>query len=267
MKNTLIAIGCSFTYGEGLEFHYWKDNYPSTYSRFFDKTSYEPCKFIMDSVESFMDYRQLNRYAGVLKRFLNFELIHHNENGGCNFKNIQKLDTIIQHLSIEKNLTPAYCVFQFTNIIRDVNEFMMQEYDANNWLSKELYAELKENIIYMDAQNKTKINNTIKKVFEVILSELLKRFKTLEKLGCKTVFFVGLDDKDTFKLIKPLLEESEYYLPIIFQNTEYRSWDHMNRENYLTLRQHLGANDDHPCLQSHHWMANQLYKKYLEITK
>lgn len=267
MKNSLIAVGCSFTYGEGLEFHYWKDNYPSTYSRFFDKTTYNPCKFITDSVESFIDYRRTNRWAGVLKRFLNFELIHHNENGGCNFKNIQKLDDIIEHLRLESNLVPSYCVFQFTNIIRDVNEFMMQEYDANMWLTPELYSELKENIIYMDSNIKTKLNNTIKKVYELIFNELLKRFAILEKMGCKCIFFVGLDDRDTHKLIKPLLEESPYYLPIIFQNTEYRSWDHMNRETYLTIRQHLGVNDDHPCLQSHHWMANELYKKYLEITK
>jgi hypothetical protein len=41
----------------------------------------------------------------------------------------------------------------------------------------------------------------------------------------------------------------------------------MNRKCGLPLRENIGVNDDHPCLESHNWLANQLYKKYLEISK
>jgi hypothetical protein len=64
-----------------------------------------------------------------------------------------------------------------------------------------------------------------------------------------------------------MVKNDEYYLPTIYNDTPYESWDIMNRKCGLTLRENIGVNDDHPCLESHIWLANQLYKKYLEISK
>ena len=46
-----------------------------------------------------------------------------NENGGNNYRNIERLGILMEYLKVEKNYVPKYCVFQFTNVIRDIVEF------------------------------------------------------------------------------------------------------------------------------------------------
>lgn len=273
MKNLLLTFGCSFTYGEALEFHYWKDNYPTTFNLYKNKQTYFPSSLIMASMDELTQYREKNRYSGILKNFLNFGLMTKSENGGCNYRNIERLDILLDYLKVEKEYTPKYCVFQFTSIIRDILEFTRNEFytpndDGVRWLGSDIKKELIENINLLDdSLRRGVLNKTISDIFLIIYNKLLQKFEILESMGCKCVFFVGMEDRYSHHLIYDIIKQSPHYIPITFNGTEYMSWDTMNRDCYLTLRQNIGVNDDHPCLDSHKWLANLLYKKYLELTK
>jgi hypothetical protein len=112
------------------------------------------------------------------------------------------------------------------------------------------------------------INPILLKVFNIMLLEVKKRFSILEEgYGCKCIFLLGPTEEYSRKLVYDLVKDDEYYLPTIYNDITYQDWDTMNKKCGLTLRENIGVNDDHPCLESHHWLANQLYKKYLEISK
>lgn len=273
MTNLLLTFGCSFTYGEGLEFHYWKDNYPDTFNLYKNKVTYFPSSLIMISLEELVEYREKNRWSGILKNFLGFKLMTKSENGGVNYRNIERLQVLTKYLSQEKKYVPKFCVFQFTNIIRDIIEFTNPNLRGNNddgikWLGAEKKEKLIENINLLDDPlRRGTLNESLSEVFFIVLEKLMEQFKLLEGMGCKCLFFIGMEDVYSHHLIIDKLRENPYYLPLLFNRTEYTSWDNMNKDNFLTLRQNINVNDDHPCLDSHKWLANYLYKKYLEITK
>lgn len=273
MTNLLLTFGCSFTYGEGLEFHYWKDNYPKTFELYKDKKTYFPSSLIMISLDELVEYREKYRWSGILKNFLNFNLMTKNENGGTNYRNVERLEILLNYIKIEKNYAPKYCVFQFTNIIRDIVEFTNnRSFDKKDegvrWLGVDLKNKLIDGIDLLDDPlRRSSLNTTIAEVFFIIYNKLMEKFSELEELGCKCVFFLGLDDFYTHHLIYDKFKDSPHYLPIKFNENEYRSWDAMNKDCYLTLKKNIGVNDDHPCVDSHKWLANQLYKKYLELIK
>ncbi len=274
MTNLLLNFGCSFTYGEGLEFHYWKENYPKTFELYRNKVTYYPSSLIMISLEELIAYREKNRYSGILKNFLNFNLLGKSENGGNNYRNIERLELLINYLKIETNYVPKYCVFQFTNIVRDILEFTHNPHGYNTgddgvrWLGAEKKKEIVESLNLLDDPlRRTAVNQTVADVFFVVFGRLIENFRILESMGCKCVFFMGLEDFYSYYLVENTIKTNEFYMPIIFNGHEYRSWDAMNKDCYLTLRQNIGVNDDHPCLDSHKWLANQLYKRYLQLTR
>lgn len=274
MTNLLLNFGCSFTYGEGLEFHHWKENYPKTFELYRNKVTYYPSSLIMISLEELIAYREKNRYSGILKNFLNFSLLGKSENGGNNYRNIERLDLLIDYLKIETTYVPKYCVFQFTNVIRDIIEFTHNPNGYNEgddgvrWLGVDKKKEVVESLKLLDdPMRRTSINQTVADVFFIVLNRLIESFKVLESMGCKCVFFMGLEDFYSYHLVESSIKTNEYYMPIIFNGHEYRSWDAMNKDCYLTIKQNIGVNDDHPCLDSHKWLANQLYKRYLQLSR
>jgi hypothetical protein len=106
------------------------------------------------------------------------------------------------------------------------------------------------------------------KVFQIILLQVKKRFRILEEeFGINIIYFLGPVDQYSNDLVAQHIIEDYRYLPLEYNSVTYHSWDILNRENKWTLREKIGVNDDHPCLESHQWLANQLYKKYLEISQ
>ena len=192
MTNLLLNFGCSFTYGEGLEFHYWKDNFPKTFDLYKNKVTYYPSSLIMISLEELILYREKNRYSGILKNFLNLNLLGKSENGGNNYRNIERLELLINYLKIETNYTPKYCVFQFTNIIRDIMEFIHNPYgndpmdDGVRWIGSDIKKKIVENIdIIDDPLRRTTLNQTIADIFFIVFGRLIEKFDELEEMGCK----------------------------------------------------------------------------------
>jgi hypothetical protein len=274
MSNLLITIGDSFTYGEGLQFHLWKEKYTNTFDKFKGKTSYEPCQTVSETFSEFYEYRMKNNYSGVLGKLMGINRVSNFGNGGSNYGALETMDTWIDYLKLENGITPKLCVFQFTNIIRDIGHTQSKYRSTGGIFGAELYEDIKYAIARLNPthiQTKSdieKMNPILVKIFNVMLLEVKKRFTILEeKYGCKCIFLLGSVEEYSKNLIYDIAKDDEHYLPVIYNDTVYESWDIMNRKCGLTLRENIGVNDDHPCLESHNWLANQLYKKYLEISK
>lgn len=274
MSDILITIGDSFTYGEGLQFHLWKQRYPSTFNSFSQKTTYEPCQTISSTFDEFEQFRKKYNYTGILSSFLNCNTVSNFGNGGSNLSSIETLDKWVDYLRIENTIKPLLCVFQFTNIIRDIHSVAGQRQNGVRIFGEELYESLQYAIARMNTMNpiinseKVELGILFDKVFQIILLESKKRFRILEEqFGVKTIYFLGPVDEYSNELVSKYITEDSNYLPLYYNSKEYHSWDKLNRDNKWTLREKIGVNDDHPCLESHQWLANQLYKKYLEISQ
>ena len=274
MSDLLITIGDSFTYGEGLQFHLWKDKYTNTFDKFKGKNSYEPCQTISETFQEFHQYRMDNNYSGILGKLMGVNKVSNFGNGGSNYGALETMDTWIDYLKLENGITPKLCIFQFTNIIRDIGHAQNKYRSTGGLFGAELYEDIKYTIARLNPthiQTKgdiEKMNPILVKIFNTMLLEVKKRFTILEeKYGCKCIFLLGSTEEHSRKLVYDIVKDDAYYLPTIYNDTPYESWDIMNRRCNLTLRENIGVNDDHPCLDSHHWLASQLYKKYLEISK
>lgn len=273
MGELLITIGDSFTYGEGLQFHLWKNKYSNSYSNFHQKLQYQPCQTISSTFNEFDMFRKTYNYTGVLSKFLGIEYVSNYGNGGSNYSSMETLDMWIDYIKMEKVLRPILCVFQFTNIIRDINHVYTNYKTSGGIYGESFYEEIKFVIAKlnpMSSHSKEDIehmNPILAKCFRLILLEIKKRFSILEKLGCKCIYFVGTSEYNSSHLVTELIKDDVYNFPLIYSGVQYNSWDEMNRKNKWTLRENINVNDDHPCLDSHQWLGQNLYRKYLEISQ
>lgn len=273
MSNLLITIGDSFTYGEGLQFHLWKTRYSNSYSNFHQKIQYEPCQTISSTFDEFNLFRKTHNYTGVLSKFLNIPYVTNSGNGGSNYSSLDTLDIWIDYLKLEKSITPTLCIFQFTNVIRDIFHVQSVYRNSGGIYGEDFYDEIKFVIAKLNtisshsAEDTKTINAVLIKCFNIMLLEVKKRFRILEELGCKCIYFIGSAEYESAPLITQSIINDTYNFPIIYGGTQYDSWDMMNRKNKWTLRESINVNDDHPCIDSHQWLAHNLYQKYLEISK
>jgi hypothetical protein len=187
---------------------------------------------------------------------------------------LETFDIWLEYLKTEPTIKPKFFVFQFTNIVRDIGHTQSKYRSTGGIFGMEFYEDIKYAIAKLNPvhirtkEDIEKMNPILTKIFQIILLEVKKRFTILEdRYGCKCIYLLGSVEEYSKNLINDITKTDEYCLPIIYNNVQYESWDIMNRRCGLTLRENIGVNDDHPCLESHHWLANQLYNKYLEISK
>ena len=113
MSDILYTSGDSFTYGSGLVFHLWKEQYPDTFEYFKDKIlANKLYTQITEEISVFKNFRIENNYSNLLNKKLNCELITNAINGRSNPDRINDLSNLIDYLDIEKNVNLKYCVFQ-----------------------------------------------------------------------------------------------------------------------------------------------------------
>lgn len=273
MSKVLLTVGDSFTFGEALQFHLWKEQYPITFNRFKNKQRYDPCHSISEDFIEFDDFRRKNNYTGQLSSILGITYAKNSGNGGNNIGSLELLDRWIEHILIDKTFQPELAIFQFTNIIRDVIHLKNMN-DGNRGPYEHIFEKVKtilsliDNINEPSKEQMQNMGDIFADFFYTIVLEVKKRFSILENnFGTKCIYFIGSAEKYSKSNYHSLIQNDINYLPIIYQNNFYSDWDTMNRENKLTIRQSLGVNDDHPNLESHQYITNFIYKKYLEISK
>jgi hypothetical protein len=273
MGKLLMTVGDSFTFGEALQFHLWKSKYPTTFNRFKGKERYDPCHSISEDFIEFDDFRRKTNYTGQLSSILGITYAKNSGNGGNNLGSLELLDRWIEHTLYDKSFQPELVVFQFTNIIRDVIHLKNMN-DGNRGPYNHIFEKVKtilsliDNINQPSTEQMKNMASIFADFFYTIVLEVQKRFSILEnEFGTKCIYFIGSAEQYSKQLYHSLIQSDIHYLPIIYKENLYTDWDTMNRQNGLTIRLELGVNDDHPTLDSHQYITNLIYKKYLDISK
>jgi hypothetical protein len=266
MKELLITLGDSFTYGEGLEYYIWQEKYNNSYNVYKNRQDNNyPVKRIFQSTnQEFIDFRILNRYANLLNEKLGTQLIIQSNNGGSNVDRFKDLDVLIQLFKNEPNLIPKYCIFQFTHVCRDVPKILdyknKDSYILNLFGNEFCEKISNENFIIDDLKLNGVFNDVLKKEVELLKS----KFEFLEKTyNCKCFYFFGLGDVNSINNNNELFKKDHQFIELNYNSQNYASWLELIEKNNLRLNDTIGVNDDHPNLESHNWLSEYLYHKII----
>ena len=131
----LFFIGCSFTWGAGLEYEYLHSEQDYSVEQL---NNMIPPTFNLESLDYSCDsYRKKHRYANLVAKELNVchEVINM-VNGGSN-PNIQRL--------LFYNPTPDYATYiiQFTNWARGIDDENLKNYIKNDTIGDEILRQMK----------------------------------------------------------------------------------------------------------------------------
>jgi len=266
MEKTLIALGDSFTYGEGLDYYIWKEKYNNSYE--FYKSIPDnnlPIKRTFQSTnQEFNNFRILNRYANILNEKLGTQLLIQSNNGGSNTNRLNDLDILIRLFKNEPNLVPKYCIFQFTHTCRDV-EYILNKTIPDGTTSHNSALDM------FGEKFCEKIKNEIDN-FDYIFNEILikeveilkLKFEFLEKTyNCKCFYFFGLGDVKSINNNSELFKKDHQFIELNYNSQNYATWLELIQKNNLRLNDAIGVNDDHPSLESHKWLSEYLYHKII----
>jgi hypothetical protein len=261
MKDLLITLGDSFTYGEGLEYYVWREKYYNSYNIYKNtiNNNFLVKRIFQWTNLEFINFRVLNRYANLLNEKLGTQLFIQSQNGGSNMDRLNDLNTLIELFENEPNLIPKYCIFQFTHTCRDVEPILEKTNPNNNALN--LFGnEFCEKI-------EKKIDDLDYIINEILIKEieLLKlKFEFLEKkYNCKCFYFFGLGDINSINSNNELFKKDSYFIELNYKSEKYATWLELIEKNNLRLSNTIRVNDDHPNLESHKWMSEYLYHKII----
>jgi hypothetical protein len=262
MVDTLYTSGDSFTFGSGLVFHLWKDEYPDTFEYFKDKIlANKLYSQITADISTFNNFRIQNNYSNLLNKKLNCELITNAINGRANPDRIGDLDSLMNYLNLEKNINLKYCVFQISYASRDAESIINPQPwnpDPNIIYGKDFCDYVKT--IDFTGNNKWKLNGLLGEVLKKTIDVICEKFKILEeKYGTKCIFFFGNGDTYLTQTILDYVVDNPYYFEIIDGEQKYPTWHSICENKNLTLRKSLGINDDHPDIDGNIWLSNQIY--------
>jgi hypothetical protein len=262
LKNVLIALGDSFTWGQGLDYHLRKDRYPTSFNIMKDNDSYYFSHLVSSNVVEFDEFRKKNIYSNTLNEKLETSLVTNFENGGSNTKRINDLEHLIKFFRIEPLMVPKYCVFQMTHSIRDFDEILSNRADGTLKIWGDGYCNKIRNWANGAHVNSNEYDELYPELYLKTINLITDKFKQLEKeFSCKCLFFHGLGDVDLIKQFESELKLNPYYFELVFNDLTYMTLLDLSYKNNLTLRKVLGVSDDHPCLELHNWVSDELYKK------
>jgi hypothetical protein len=270
LKNFLITLGDSFTYGQGLDYFLMKDEYPNSFNLIKENETYSIRHFISSSVVEFDDFRKKNNYSNKLNNKLNTSLITNSENGGSNSKRAHDLEVMFNYLKMEPNMVPKYCVFQLTHSIRDIDDILYDKGQSHIKIYDEEYREKIKQCASgrnwdMGHNSKLEIfDNLYPQIYLKTIDFITNIFKEMERLfSCKCLFFNGLGDVNLIKSFEHNLKSNPYYFELKKGETVYMTLLDLSHKNNLTIRDVLGLSDDHPSLELHDWLSDELYKKLI----
>jgi len=264
LKNVLITLGDSFTYGEGLDYFLMKDKYPESFKLIKENESYSFRHHISSSVVEFDEFRKENNYSNKLNNKLGTFLMTNSENGGCNSKRIYDLIQFVKLFEVDSSIIPKYCVFQLTHSIRDIDDILLSR-DENhlNLLGKEYCDKIKGWSVGNDTFS-NEYNLFYPEIYLKTINLITNVFNELEKkYSCKCVFFNGLGDVNLIKSFEDNLKSNPYYFELKKDDVVYMTLLDLSYKNNLTIRKVLGISDDHPSLELHDWLSEELCKKLI----
>ena len=247
--NNILALGCSFTWGESLQFFsgldsvVWKEDRPQ----------------FPDSLKT-LDDAQLNfiyhhRWPALLAKQLDVEYVTKSRNGGSNMESLNLATEFYNNPFNLENY--KICVFQLTEFSRDPFIFKLP---SGEILEKTDYStlEYERQVLGLD-------NDTILKDSYTYFYDKLYEFKTFLESNGVSVYIIAYP-KDSVEVLK-IHKLYSNFVTLKYKENEYTSTDDLSEnhpmltiENYFADKK-LNKGDNHLILEGHHIIANSIYKE------
>lgn len=263
MKDCLVTLGCSFTYGEGLMYEVLNTKYPETLLKIPKDIIRSKLYHLSSMVQEFDEYRRTNNYSYFLNEKLKTDLITNGENGGRNVERLINLDQLIDYFEINNEIKPKYLIFQLTHIGRDIEDMLVE----NRFTREYIYKTYGNDFVYKvkQAAGNDKVAWDLDLLFgeamEIFLDKLKLRFEILEKnYDTKCLFFFGLGSLQSIKENYNTYMSNPYFMELIHDDIIYYTWLDMDYKLNMNLNKQLGVNDDHPSSKSHKLIADKILK-------
>lgn len=283
MNKCIIAVGDSFTYGEGLQYF---SELPSVV--FPDNHEYNP-KFINTPQYKFIEK---NRYIQQVGDKLGVSVITRSRNGGSHTQiedflqmtlplNVEKnyeANNIAEHYTYdpEVNLRDttarldeiSHLIIQTTNPLRDAFVF---EYNENTYTTKNIDNSNRDKcptyIAFMNycIENFGGYNGAETYIFKLFLDRIEDRCKFYESHGIKIMLLLWQNENNECALNHPYFGDK--IVKIYYNDNEYtsiREWQVQNPKFFLKNSfRHIQKckNDDHPTLEGHTIIAESILKQ------
>lgn len=285
MKKSIIAVGDSFTYGEGLQYF---SELPSVV--FPENHVYNP-KLINISQYKFIEKY---RYVQQVVDKIGTTAITRSKNGGSHKQIEDFLETVLPINSINKpNFTQklehyshaydpelslkdisarldeiSHIIIQTTNPMRDDFEF---ERNGNTFNTKNINGDNRNNCpIYKEfveycIENFGGYGQTENYIFKLFLDRIEDRCKLYESNGIKIMLLLWQDENNSAAFEHPYFKDK--IVKIYYNDNEYtsiREWQLKNPKFFLKNSfRHIQKckNDDHPTLEGHTIIAESIIKQ------
>jgi len=282
MKKSIIAVGDSFTFGEGLQYF---SNLPSVI--FPDTHHYDP-KYINATQHKFIEK---NRYIQKVADTIGTTAITRSRNGGSHrqiedylemilpINNLKKyeLQDIMEHYKYEIDLNLrettarldeiSHVIIQTTNPMRDDFEFERNgnKYNTKNFKQDREKCPIFKEFMEYAIENFGGYNGLEEYVFKLFLDRITDRCKIYEAAGIKIMLLLWQDQNNKVAL------EHNYFkdkiVKIYYGGNEYtsiREWQLKNPKFFIKNSfRHIQKckNDDHPTLEGHSVIAESIIKQ------
>lgn len=283
MNKCIVAVGDSFTYGEGLQYF---SELPSVV--FPDNHQYNP-KLINYPQYKFIEK---NRYIQQVGDKLGVSVITRSRNGGSHTQIEEFLQSLLpindeekynlmhkmDHNSYDTDLEIrdntarldeiSHIIIQTTNPLRDNFSF---EYNGTLYHTKDITQNDRENCTTFNSfmnyciENFGGYDKTENYIFKLFLDRIQKRCEFYESNGIKIMLLLWQDQNNECALNHPYFGDK--ILKIYYDNNEYtsiREWQLANPKFFLRNSfRHIQKckNDDHPTLEGHTIIAESILKQ------
>jgi hypothetical protein len=266
MDKKLLFAGCSYTWGEGLQYHSGLTSIKFPEKHYFDQTAItnEEMQFITN-----------NRFPKIVGDYFNKEVLVRGDNGGSNVWSCRFLE------SVNPNEI-SHVVFQLTDLYREDFEFEYNNIKLSLHLHDVLHNpnvdDFKTTNTYIDKKNEydlffeyytntfTSFNQFSDIFIEQSLSKIKEKLLKCEKSGIKT-YILNWKDYYTNALLKDDFFSTKI-IKLIYLGNVYNTIEQLinnqrpeltNQGVFQTLK--LLQNDEHPSLLGHRIIADSVIKK------
>lgn len=266
MKRLLYTCGDSFTYGSGLIFHLWKDEYPEIFERFkYSILSNKTYNQVCNDMVTFNNFRINNNYSNLLNKKLGTELVTNSVNGRSNPNRISDLINFLDFLDSQSEVNLDYCIFQLSYASRDIGYILNHapwDCDPELLFGKEFCDSIKD--VDFTGNNEWKLDKLLEKVLLKMIDVITEKFDVLKKkYGTKCLFFYGNGDHNLIIKVRDTVLRNPYFFDVVKDDVSYSSWLHLCEKTDTTLRKTFDVHDDHPNLESNKWLSEQLFNKLI----
>jgi len=223
-NGSIVFLGDSFTWGQGLQYYHLMLHHGWTESQcneLFDRCCDGSFRFEFLGFEA-DEYRRKHSYPYIVCKELNKIMVNPIfENGGDNSRIIEFIELLPHPLFISHN-SVDYIVVQFSHPLRQVD------------ISK------------------------YKSVNELVLEQVNKVNELCGRLNKKWFGISWIDE--TAKIIKENYPDN--HVPILYKDKEYLSMDERNHDiKELLINYDTKINDSHPSKKGHEVMAKSIINK------